>query len=381
MVRETHNLIMVVDDEAPQLRALCDTLQDNGYSPVGFASAGEALAAMAEIKPDLLLADLMMPGMDGIELLRAAHEHDPDLVCIIMTGHGTIDTAVEAMKSGALDYILKPFRLSAVLPVLTRALTIRRLRIENAILERRVRQHVIELETANRDLDSFVTSVSHDLKAPVRAITGFSEMLIESSGQLLPEADAKLLQKIHRNSQHMQELIEGLLTLSRYGRQALARQNVDLAVLANTLVTDLRRENSGRQIEVRIGYLPVVVGDASLLRQVFVNLLSNAFKFTRATELAVIEAGSFPKAGEEVYFVRDNGAGFDMQYASNLFGVFQRLHNNNDFEGTGVGLSIVRRIIERHGGTIWAEAEVGKGAAFYFTLAPKPGGTADESSK
>src|SRR5688572_3737112 len=208
MPDKTHNLILVVDDEAPQMRALCDTLQDNGYQAVGFTNGDEALAAMSATEFDVLLADLMMPGMSGIELLRAAHERDPDLCGIIMTGHGTIDTAVEAMKTGALDYILKPFRLSAVLLVLTRALVIRRLRVENAELERRVRQQVIDLETANKDLESFASSVSHDLRAPVRAISGFSQILIESSGKLLPEQDEKLLHRINRSAQHMAELIE-----------------------------------------------------------------------------------------------------------------------------------------------------------------------------
>jgi signal transduction histidine kinase len=369
MPNNAQSLIAVVDDEVPQMRALCETLQDNGYQAVGYTSGKDALAAMREMKFDLLLADLMMPEMDGIALLRAAHEQDPDLATIIMTGHGTIATAVEAMKMGALDYILKPFRLSAVLLVLARALVIRRLRVENAELERRVRQQVLELETANKDLESFAHSVSHDLKAPVRAISGFTQLLIESSAELLPEPDLKLLHKISRNAQHMAELIEGLLALSRNGRQAFASQQVDLPALVNSVVTDLRREQGTRQVEVRVGALPAVVGDPALLRQVFVNLLANAFKFTRGRQQAVIEVASFTEAGTTVYFVRDNGAGFDMQYADRLFGVFQRLHSVNEFEGTGVGLSIVQRIIQRHGGRIWAEAAVEEGATFYFTLA------------
>lgn len=363
--------LLIVDDEAPQMQALCDTLQDQGYATTGFTSATEALNALRRQKFDLLLTDLMMPEMDGIALLRAALEIDPQLVGIMMTGQGTISTAVAAMQSGALDYILKPFKLSAIVPVLSRALAVRQLRLENAELQRRVNERTAELEAANKELEAFSYSVSHDLRAPLRAVGGYSQMLLEDAAPRLLEEDLRLLHKICASAGQMQGIIEALLNLSRLGRQPLSKQPVQLARLVRQVFAELSKEREGRQVEIHVRDLPDGIGDPSLLKQVFVNLLSNALKFTRGTESAVIEVGWREQAGEKVYFVRDNGAGFNMQYAQKLFGAFQRLHRTDEFEGTGVGLSIVQRIIRRHGGRIWAEAEVNKGATFYFTL-PTP---------
>jgi two-component system sensor histidine kinase/response regulator len=363
--------LLVVDDEAPQMKALCETLRDYGYVTTGFTSAREALETLKERKFDLLLTDLTMPEMDGISLLRAAQQIDENLVGVMMTGHGTIDTAVEAMKAGALDYILKPFKLSAVLPVLARACTVRRLRLENAALERAVRARTVELEEANRELEAFSYSVSHDLRAPLRAIDGFSEILIEDHAPEMSEEARHLLQVIRRNAQRMAQLIADLLRFSKTGRQPLSQQTVDLPVVVQEVVEEIRKEEKDRDIEIRLGDIEKCVGDPALLRQVYTNLLSNAFKYTRRRSKAVIEIGCRKENGETVYYVTDNGAGFDMRHAEKLFGVFQRMHDSEDFEGTGVGLSIVQRIVQRHGGRIWAEAEEDKGAAFYFTLAGK----------
>jgi len=360
--------ILIVDDEAALMKALCDTLRDHGYQTLGFTLCTEAMAALKETKFDLLLADLMMPEMDGITLLRAALEIDPNLVGIIMTGQGTIDTAVEAMKTGALDYILKPFKLSAVLPVLSRALTVRRLRIENAELERHVRQRTAELEAANKELEAFSYSISHDLRAPLRHIDGFANILLEKFSPGMPDEAQRLLGSVVGGARRMGRLIDDLLRFSRLSRQPLSKQAVNLSSLVQQVLEQLRKEQPERRVEVQVGELPDGIGDPSLLRQVLVNLLSNAFKFTRQKEQAMIEVGCGSQEGESVYFIRDNGVGFDMAYAQNLFGVFQRMHSDDQFEGTGVGLSIVQRIIQRHGGRVWAEAEPAKGATFYFTL-------------
>ena len=356
--------ILVVDDEAAQMKALCDTLPGADYEPVGFTDGRAALAELRRARCDLLLADLMMPGMDGIELLRAAQQIDPDLVGIIMTGDGTIATAVEAMKAGALDYILKPFKLSVVIPVLERALAVRRLRVENAELSRRVHERTLELEAANRELEAFSYSVAHDLRGPLSVIVGYAETLIEDQSAQSPE----LVRAIMASGEHMQRLIDGLLRLSQLGRQPLSKGPVEAGALVREVVDELRRQHGGREVVVHVSEIPGCVGDPALLRQVLVNLLSNAFKFTRAREKPLVTVVGWTEAGEKIYCVRDNGAGFDLQQADKLFAAFQRFHDPDQYEGTGIGLSIASRIVQRHGGRIWASAEVGKGAAFYFSI-------------
>jgi signal transduction histidine kinase len=233
-----------------------------------------------------------------------------------------------------------------------------------------------QLTLANRDLEAFSYSVSHDLRAPLRAIQGYAEEIERSYSSQLPEDGRKDLGRVIGSAQRMQQLIEDLLEFSRLNRQPLAQHHVDLNFQVGQLVAELRAAAPGRSIEFHVRELPDVLGDPALLRQMLINLLSNAVKFTRDRNPAVIEAGMERAApnGEAngqawvTCFVRDNGAGFDMKYAHRLFGVFQRLHGQNEFEGTGVGLSIAQRVIERHGGRIWAEGRPNAGATFYFTL-------------
>jgi signal transduction histidine kinase len=360
--------ILIVDDEAAQMKALCNTLKNHGYEPTGFSSAKAALAAMDESKFDLLLTDLMMPEMDGIALLQAARRKDSTLVGIIMSGEGTIATAVQAMKSGALDYILKPFKSSAVLPVLDRALTVRRLRLENAALEGRVRERTTELEVANEELEAFSHSVSHDLRAPVRHIDGFAELLEKSTESTLSENDRRYLNLIIHSTRQMRRLIDDLLDFSRMGRSEMQRTQVNLQDLLERAIQGVQPEIQGRTILWKKNPLPQVRADPSLLQQVFSNLLFNAVKYTRPRDPAEIEIGGTAGERESVIFIRDNGVGFDMRYAERLFGVFQRLHGKDEFEGTGIGLANVRRIISRHGGRTWAEGKVDGGATFYFSL-------------
>jgi hypothetical protein len=360
--------ILIVDDEVAQMKALCNTLRDLGYETTGFSSAPAALKAVRQTSFDLLLSDLMMPDMDGIALLQAATQADPHLVGIIMTGEGTIARAVAAMKSGALDFILKPFKLSAIQPVLERALTVRRLRLENTRLERQVRQRTAELEIANKELEAFSYSVSHDLHAPLRHIIGFCEMVDVSARALLPEKDRTHFNRIIGIAQKMSRLIDDLLDFSRKGRSEMRRSQVNLQELLEKVLQELQPEVEGRQILWQKGPLPEVQADFSLLRQVLSNLLMNAIKYSRPRHPAVIEIGAVTHPEEIEIFVRDNGVGFDMAYADKLFGVFERLHSAEEFEGTGIGLANVRRIIARHGGRTWAEGKVDAGATFHFTL-------------
>jgi light-regulated signal transduction histidine kinase (bacteriophytochrome) len=240
--------------------------------------------------------------------------------------------------------------------------------MEISQLQQRVREHVVELEAANKELETFSYSVSHDLRAPLRAISGFSNILVENFATVLPGEGRQLLNKIIQSADRMGQLIEHLLRFARLSRQSLIKRPVQIEEMVREIWEEIVKEQPERETQIRIGALPDAVGDAILLRQVFFNLLSNAFKFTRQKDQPVIEVGTEKQGEETVYFVRDNGAGFDMQYAGNLFRVFYRLHSATEFEGTGVGLSLVQRIIQRHGGNIWVEAAVGQGATFYFTL-------------
>ncbi len=238
----------------------------------------------------------------------------------------------------------------------------------NADLENRVAERTAELETANRELEAFSYSVSHDLRAPLRAVDGFSQALLEDYGPHLPEGGQRYLRTIRRGAQQMGLLIDDLLAFSRLSRAPLNKRQVNVQQMVRDALQELMASNQGRQIDLKVGELPPCQGDPALLKQVWINLLSNAFKYTRQRETAVVEIGFDPGESGGAYRVSDNGAGFDMRYADKLFGVFQRLHRAEDFEGTGVGLAIVQRIVHRHGGRIWFDAAVGHGATFRFTL-------------
>ncbi len=243
----------------------------------------------------------------------------------------------------------------------------------NQGLERRVRERTKELETVNKELKSFAYSVSHDLRAPLRHLDGYMELLQKRIGNTLDEQGTHYMTTILDASKRMGMLIDDLLALSRTGRQTLSMTRVDLQVMVREIVADFKRDTAGRTIHWRIHNLPVVLADRTLIRVVWGDLLSNAIKFTRPRAVGEIEIGSYQQDGDYVVFVRDNGVGFDMKYVNKLFGVFQRLHQADEFEGTGIGLANVQRIINRHGGKAWAEGRVGQGATFYFSLPqPKP---------
>jgi signal transduction histidine kinase len=239
-----------------------------------------------------------------------------------------------------------------------------RLKQANVRLER----SALELSETNVELESFAYSVAHDLRAPLRHIAGYSNALVQSHGPSLDAEGQRYLAKISDGAQKMGHLVDDLLSLSKVGQQELSLEKTALDAVVRHVVNDLMPEALAREVEWQIGDLCSVECDPGLIHQVFVNLLSNALKYTGKRKHAVIEVGQTMQLGRRVFFVRDNGVGFEMQYAGKLFGVFQRLHKAKDFEGTGVGLAIVQRIIRKHGGQIWAEAELDKGATFFFTL-------------
>jgi PAS domain S-box-containing protein len=234
--------------------------------------------------------------------------------------------------------------------------------------ERRAIADAQALKAVNAELESFTYSVSHDLRAPIRQIQGFSKMLAEHLGERVDSETAHLLRRIDEGSQQMGRLVDDLLHLAQIGQQGAKVRSTELDSLVDEVMTNMRAEITDRDIEWRIGALPVVVCDPGLMRIVFTNLLSNAVKYTRPREKAVIEVGQTVKDGQLVIYVRDNGVGFDTKYSDKLFGVFQRLHRVDEFEGAGVGLATVQRIIRKHRGTIWADARLNEGATFSFTL-------------
>lgn len=371
--------ILIVDDEAALATALARTLQNDGYSTASLTNATQALPLLQEAfegRPfDVLITDMMMPEMNGIALLRAALQIDPHLAVVVMTGHGTIDSAVAAMKNGALDFIEKPFNLTVIRPVLSRAFAVRRLRRENAALVARVAERTRELEAANselrsvnRELEAFAHTVAHDLRTPLHAMMGFAELLGSETPGPLNAVQKEYLLDIQGSGERLMHLTKHLLDIALLGSGRLTRESVDVSELVNEVLAELRRSSSDRELTVSIGPLPPASADPTLLREVFANLLSNAIKFTGRTDEPRIEIQGWQEGAQTVYSVRDNGAGFDQREGRSLFTPFRRLHPGQQFEGTGVGLSLVRRIIERHGGQVAAEGEVGRGACFRISL-------------
>lgn len=242
----------------------------------------------------------------------------------------------------------------------------------NLDLERRVEERTAQLNATIRELEAFSYSISHDLRAPLRAIDGFSKMLQDDYQTKLDAEGKRLIDVIRHNTLNMGRLIDGLLAFSRLGRQQIGHVNLSMSDLVKDAIEEVRGSMNGRDIDFRISHLPDTVGDRVLLRQVLINILSNAVKFSRDRKPAIIEIGGASESGDNHYYIRDNGVGFESRYADKMFGVFQRLHAATEFEGTGLGLAIVQRIVQRHGGRVWAEGAPGNGATIHFSL-PKAG--------
>ncbi|WGQ09214.1 ATP-binding protein [Pedobacter gandavensis] len=238
----------------------------------------------------------------------------------------------------------------------------------NDELEQKVAERTAQLESVNKELESFSYSVSHDLRAPIRAINGYTKILVEDYEAVIDEDGVKILQSIINNSKKMGELIDDLLAFSKLGRKQVTVSTVDMLDLVDQVKEEVLLEQHKNLPEFNIAKLPNAIADKSLIKQVWINLISNAIKYSRHKEKTTIEIGSYQEDDHIVYFVKDGGAGFDMQYYDKLFGVFQRLHSQEEFEGTGIGLAIVHRIVQRHQGKVWAESTLNEGSCFYFSL-------------
>jgi two-component system, sensor histidine kinase and response regulator len=413
--------VLIVDDEEYIRLSLSELLSYIGFEVATAANGEDALKKLTENRFDMAFMDIKIPGMNGVELLGRVRKAYPDVSVIMMTGYATVENAVEAVKLGAYDFLRKPYDIEEIKVSVNRLLEKKKLEEEcklweealrntldelekkveertvelskanlllkqeitehrqaeeeirklNEELEQRVFQRTAELESANSELESFSYSVSHDLRAPLRAISGFSKILFEDCADKLDDEGKRLLNIIQGNTEKMENIIDDLLALSRIGRKDVELSDIDMYELAKAVFDEVKAINPERKLQFNVKPLPPAHGDKGMIRQVFFNLLSNAIKFTKPKEVPVVEVGGSADGSKNVYYVKDNGVGFDMQYANQLFGAFQRLHSDEEFEGTGIGLAIVKRIVNRHDGKIWAEGKENEGATFYFTIPKK----------
>ena len=382
--------ILAVDDSLTFLQELAAQMRAEGYDPVLAHSGEEALELLAVQPVDCILLDLLMPGLSGQETCKRI-KNSPvwrEIPLVMLTALEESEAMIAGINSGADDYITKTADFE-ILKARVRA-QLRRKQFEDE--NRRMREQLIqkELEAAetratkmlaetrallladlkakNDELEAFSYSVSHDLRAPLRAIAGFSSILQSECASQLNEQGVHYLQRIERATERMSTLIGALLELSRVTRGKLAMESFDLTALAQSVIDEFKRNEPERKVEVVIAPGMRAFGDQTLLRIVLSNLLGNAWKYTNKQALAHIEIGTKPGDNGSIYYIKDNGAGFDMSRAENLFGPFQRLHSEKEFPGTGIGLATVQRIVRRHGGDVWAEGKLNEGAAFSFTL-------------
>lgn len=356
--------VLIVDDTPANLLSMEEVLASPDLNLVKCESGEQALEKALALRPALILLDVQMPGMDGFEvarLLRSTQRTKEIPIIFVTATQREERLTFKGFESGAVDYLFKPLN-----PVILRSkvsifveLFRGRMRLERAVRD---------LSAINKELESFSYSVSHDLRAPLRSILGFTQIVMDQMTGSEDKDSREKLQRVIAAAERMGRLIESLLSLARLTRAEMNQVEVNLSDIAGQICTDLCAENSEREIETKVTPGLKAPGDRNLLENVLRNLIGNSFKFTRDASPARIEFGSMQTGAGRAYFVRDNGAGFDMKYARKLFGTFQRLHNESEFPGTGVGLATVQRIVHRHGGRIWAEAEPGKGATFFFTL-------------
>ncbi|MCI0530618.1 MAG: response regulator [candidate division Zixibacteria bacterium] len=410
--------ILIVDDIAINRKLLRATLEAEGNQTFEAVDGVEALEMLSREKIDAVITDILMPRMDGYQLCHEVRKNERLKSIPFIIYSATYNTPLDqklALDLGTDRFIQKPASAKLIMEtlleltgkqrspaerpaqlprdmemmreysrVLSRKVEEKNKALEQAEneiakayddLEQKVIERTAQLKEANAELESFSHSVAHDLRAPLRIISAYSRIVTEECGAELSPKAAEALGKITKSATRMNDLIDALLQLSRLRRYQLNTRPVNLSALANNILQEMQQTEPGRSVEIAIEPELVAQGDEPLLRSVLENLLGNAWKFTGKQERGKITFGSQPDQNVKVYFVRDNGAGFEMSYAEKLFRAFERLHSQSDFPGTGVGLATVQRIIHMHGGRIWADSEAGKGATFYFTLQERKGTT------
>ena len=359
--------LLLVDDHPENLLALEAILEAPGQELVLAGSGSEALRQLLQHDFAAIILDVMMPEMDGFETaaLIRQRERSRYTPIIFLTALGKSEEALfRGYDVGAVDYLVKPI-VPAVLK--SKVAVFVQLKRQSEMLEAKN----IELNSMIHELEAFSYTVAHDLRAPLARIDGFSQALLELQNDRLDDEGRRYLHRVRAGTQRMCRLVDDLLMLSQVSRMEMRRERVDLSAMARSIVADLRQREPDREVEFIIHPNLSVSGDADLLNSALFNLFDNSWKFTGKHQAARIEFGEVEKDGEWVFFVRDDGAGFDMASSDRLFQAFQRLHSSSEFAGSGVGLATVARIVKRHGGRLWAEGALERGATFYFSLNPE----------
>ncbi len=356
--------VLLIEDnpgDAGLIEEMLQTVNGN-FAITALDRLSTGLSLVDNERFDVVLLDLGLPDSDGIATLRKIQERKRELPVVVLTGLKDEALAAEAIALGAQDYLVKG-KIDADL--LSRSILYS---IERKSLEENLRRRNAELREVNKELEAFSYSVAHDLRGPLRSMGGFSRILLKEYQDRLDEDGKDFLARIWSAAQKMDEIINDLLRLSKIVRQELSFETVDLSTMVRDIAAEYRAKEPDRGLEVLISEGMFAKADNNLVKIALENLFGNAWKFTSAVPHAKIEVGVTSSQGREIYYIKDNGIGFDMEQADRLFIPFQRLHTENEFPGTGIGLATVFRIIRRMGGDIWAEGELGKGAVFYFTL-------------
>lgn len=342
---------------------------------ISSSSGRNGLELFKDLRPDIVITDLGMPEMDGISMASGIKTIAPDTIIIALTAHSETSNLIQAIEIGISNYVLKPVIYERICSVIEQAITSvrkeKQLRDQyeqinrlNTTLSTRTR----ELELLNTELEAFNYTVAHDLRSPMANISFFVQSLLEQASERLDDANNKCLQIIYTEALRMSSIIESLLNFSSYTRKNIVKQWIDLSCIAFKIKDHLQLREPHRQVSFTIGNEIKGFGDPILISVVLENLIGNAWKYTNKTDTACIEFGVITISDELIYYVRDNGVGFNQEDAKNIFLPFHRLQSENNFQGLGIGLATTERIIQRHGGKIWAESNNGQGAAFYFTL-------------